>query len=321
MSKKLKSEIPALPDFLTTKFYKTGQTRGADDDVIYQNRVIRNSTVLIDYDFVEICKLQNAEKYENGFIVLIKPEQYFGQKNFAAELKKEKLVLGKNALLFYETRKDWEEFNPKKLGFKAAKNRVGDLGGKFVARVPATTSKDGEKINLGYNSKSSKGAGIRVYEYASSQTIADTRDQLEKIFWHCHDSVEAMKKLGMSQKEINDRKKFNEEICKAKKLDDIDALIAARILNSKKISVCPLCLEEISALGFFNKVLQAEGRKVNDLTITELNLFHIQELRVGSHNHRPYNLGWGHHHCNVVTKDAGILDTIAWMKKVISNQG
>ena len=37
------------PKLVQTKIYKTGQTRGADDDVIYQNRVGRNSTVLIWY--------------------------------------------------------------------------------------------------------------------------------------------------------------------------------------------------------------------------------------------------------------------------------
>ena len=40
---------PKLPQLLDRKIYKTGQTRGADDDVIYQNRVSRGSTVLIPY--------------------------------------------------------------------------------------------------------------------------------------------------------------------------------------------------------------------------------------------------------------------------------
>ena len=62
---------------------------------------------------------------------------------------------------------------------------------------------------------------------------------------------------------------------------------------------------------------QAEGREVCDLTITQLNLFHIHELRMGEFNHKPYNLGWGHHHCNVVVKDAGIEQTLQWMKSVI----
>jgi hypothetical protein len=62
---------------------------------------------------------------------------------------------------------------------------------------------------------------------------------------------------------------------------------------------------------------QAEGREVPDLTVTEINLFHINELRYGVYNHKPYNIGWGHHHCNVVTKDSGIIETLKWMKKVL----
>lgn len=42
-----RSTVPKLPQLLDRKIYKTGQTRGADDDVIFQNRVGRNSTVLI----------------------------------------------------------------------------------------------------------------------------------------------------------------------------------------------------------------------------------------------------------------------------------
>jgi hypothetical protein len=62
---------------------------------------------------------------------------------------------------------------------------------------------------------------------------------------------------------------------------------------------------------------QAEGREVPDLTVTEINIFHINELRYGVYNHKPYNLGWGHHHCNVVTRDVGISKTLEWMQQVL----
>lgn len=74
-------------------------------------------------------------------------------------------------------------------------------------------------------------------------------------------------------------------------------------------------------MGFCNKELQAEGREVPDLTVTNTSLFHINELRVGRLNHRPYNLGWGHHYCNVVVKDSGIHGTLEWMKEVLKNNG
>ena len=61
------AKIPALPKLIKDKIYKTGQTRGADDDVIYQNRVGRNSTVLIPYSMWERCRMQSEKNavYEN----------------------------------------------------------------------------------------------------------------------------------------------------------------------------------------------------------------------------------------------------------------
>ena len=67
-----------IPKPVQTKIYKTGQTRGADDDVIYQNRVGRNSTVLIPFLEFDRCRTAptNNGIYENGFIALIKPEDF-----------------------------------------------------------------------------------------------------------------------------------------------------------------------------------------------------------------------------------------------------
>jgi hypothetical protein len=107
------------------------------------------------------------------------------------------------------------------------------------------------------------------------------------------------------------------ELAKNEGLLDYDKLKEARIINSKCESICPLCLERLAGHGFFSRMLQAEGREVPDLTVTETNLFHVLELRYGVYNHHPYNLGWGHHHCNVVTKDSGIHNTLKWMQAVI----
>ena len=79
----------------------------------------------------------------------------------------------------------------------------------------------------------------------------------------------------------------------------------------------PMSETQMDSLGLIDKVQQAHGREVVDLTVTQLNLFHIRELRVGEFNHAPYNLGWGHHHCNIVVKDSGIYETLDWMRNVI----
>jgi hypothetical protein len=311
----MKQVLPKLPPLLDRKIYKTGQTRGADDDVIYQNRVGRNSTVLIPYYFWGQPSLFPDDGFVNGYIVLISPKTYFDS---PSKLIEQNLVLGQNCIVFYETRSDWELYNPEKLGWIPAQSRIAPLGGHYVARIPATTARaHGEKINRGFTSTSGKGAGIRLYEYASTSVIASCRLQLEAIFWLCFNSVETVSSNGMSREAAEHRKKTILNNCRQLNLLDIEQLTQARILNNRGNTVCPLCLDELSGTGFLNRLIQAEGRDVPDLTVTEINLFHIEELRYGVYNHRPYNLGWGHHHCNVVTKDDGVINTLIWMKRVL----
>lgn len=315
-----KMKNPKLPQLLERKIYKSGQTRGADDDEIYQNRVGRTSTVLIPFHFWDnlLQKQISNGFFEAGYIVLIKPEEYFSKRNPSEELKSVNLTLGENALVFYETRSQWNSHNPEKMGWKFASCRTAPLGGQFIARIPATTAvNDGGKIIRGFSETSMKGAGIRLYEYATREIVKKCRLQLEAQYWLCHDSIEAAIHFGMLEAEAIQRKEFALTEAKQNELLDYDKLQDARILNANNETICPLCLERISAYGFYSRLAQAEGREVPDLTVTEINLFHIKELRYGEYNHRPYNLGWGHHHCNVVVKDSGILQTLNWMKRVI----
>lgn len=310
--------IPRLPALLERKIYKTGQTRGADDDVIFQNRVGRNSTVLIPYSQWKQCRPTAPQAYENGFIVLVSPAEYFATQNIEAQLRAQGLMLGVNALVFYETREHWAAHNPDTLHWTPATQRTNPLGGQYVARVPATTAaENGAKINLGFTVTALKGAGIRVYEYASTTTIDHCRQQLEALFWKCRDADAVAKTNGMTAAEAAARKAVNLAKCQKHSLLDLNQLTRARMLNEAGYTICPLCLDELSGQGFFNRMEQAQGRKVPDLTVTQLNLFHIEELRYGVLNHRPYNLGWGHHHCNVVVKDAGILETLKWMRGIV----
>lgn len=305
------------PKAVSTKLYKTGQTRGADDDVIYQNRVLRNSTVLIPYKDYQLCKnAPNQDgKYENGFIVLIKPEEYFNPE-VQRSLEGENLCIGKNLLVFYETRAQWKEF-PILEGWKAASSRKKPLKGQYIARIPATTSAGEKKIIEGFTTSKKKGAGIRVYEYADKKTNDLCKLQLEYLFWSCKDIDKLIERQNLDPELVKARIEFIRKEAEKNGLADKEQLIAARIIDEDGYTICPLCLKHISAIGFCDRIQQAEGRDVPDLTVTEVSLFHIQELRTGEFNHRPYNLGWGHHHCNVVVKDSGISQTLEWMREVL----
>ena len=312
--------LPKLPKLLNRKIYKTGQTRGADDDEIFQNRVSRSSTVLIPYQvwIRHYTPAKWATTFEKGYIVLVSPDDFFKTLNSGADLVKVGLMIGENALIFYETRAQWLAHNPATVGWQYATSRLAPLLGQYVARVSATTAaENGAKLILGFETTANKGAGIRVYEYASEQTVDACRLQLEALFWLCGDSLDVAIGNGMKAIDAQLRKNGLLLICKERGLLDYNRLLEARILNREHHTICPLCLQELSSQGFFSRMKQAEGREVLDLTVTQLNLFHIKELRMGESNHRPYNLGWGHHHCNVVVKDVGIMPTLQWMSEVL----
>jgi hypothetical protein len=310
-----------LPRNIATKIYKTGQTRGADDDQIFQNRVKRNSTVLIPFSvWINNFVFPPAGTFDNGYIVLIPPTTYFSDANIEHTLSTHNLILGQNSLIYYEKRTDWETYNPAQFEFSIATSRLNPLNGHYVSRVPNLTSARSEKINHGFTSNSSKGAGIRFYEYASDEQINLCRTQLTALVWLCFDSIEEISRI--SNCSIEETVTTREAILsQASQLDLLDyaKLRNSRIINSDNFAICPLCLKKISILGFLSKVQQAEGREVHDLTITELNLFHINELKINEYNHTVYNLGWGHHHCNVVVKDSGIDETLFWMKEVVED--
>ncbi len=306
-----------LPESIKRKIFKTGQTRGADDDVIYQNRVGRNSTVLIPLDYYDLIS-QTRMTFENGYIVLIDPEFYFTNPLRNEFLQQRNIVLGVNAVVFYQKRSDWLAYPPLE-NWSPAESRSNPLGGQFVARVAGTTAyENGSRVNLGFTSTRMKGAGIRVYEYASLEMLTATRIQLEALIWLCQDSIEAMVTNGIDRELAILSRNASLNLATNQGLLDYNQLRLARIVDEEGYTVCPLCLERLSAHGFMTRVAQAEGRQVHDLTITELNLFHIAELRLGQFNHRIYNLGWGHHHCNVVVKDAGIFETLEWMRAIIN---
>jgi BstXI restriction endonuclease len=311
--------MASLPKLLARKLYKAGQTRGADDDEIFQNRVLRTSTVLIPYDCWAICKNPPAgdQAYRYGHIVLISPDDYFVHPGPDKELAAEGLILGRNALVFYQSRVQWLAHNPDDLKWRAATSRIDPLGGQYVARIPANTAEGGGKINRGFTTTASKGAGIRVFEYANTETNKAAQLQLEALVWFCTDAHAVLTLRGMKEVDATHRKNSALRKAHEQNLLDMARLAEARIVNRRGVTTCPLCLEEISAEGFFNKLRQAQGRAVLDLTVTQLNLFHIEELRVGVFNHKPYNLGWGHHHCNVVVKDIGVHKTLEWMKNVL----
>jgi BstXI restriction endonuclease len=260
--------------------------------------------------------LPSDEQYENGYIVLVSPEDWLANHGSPDT---DDLALGDNALIFYTQRSQWSTWPPGDYGWTPAISRLSPLGGQFVARIAGTTATVGTPfIREGFTTTASRGAGIRVYEYASAETTELARLQLESLLWMCQDASAVLTSAGMLPEDLWERKNHVLERASRAGLLDLECLREVRAIDGDGRTVCPLCLEMMSAQAFSDRIQQAEGRERFDTTVTQASLFHIRELRVGQLGHRPYNLGWGHHHCNVVAKDAGVPATLDWMRGVVA---
>ncbi|MEN2416250.1 BstXI family restriction endonuclease [Flavobacterium mesophilum] len=312
--------LPKLPPLLQSKIYKTGQTRSANDDVIYQNRANRNGTVLIPFESIQLFDISifSSNRFESGFIVVISPEEYYSNPDTLVLMKARKLKLGVNAILHYETRAQWNEFNPYKNKLTVAEKRTSPIDGHFVARIPST-SKDEQKIILGFNTSNCKGAGIRVAEYASLLTIKSSHLQLEYLFWLCYNSKEIALGAGMTESEIENRIAAITTACNNQKLANNDRLYKTRIIDNAKNTICPLCLKKLSADAFLLNFFENSEKLDTSKEISPINLFYINQLKTGEFNHTPYNLAWGHQNCNMICKETGVIETIKWMKEVVVN--
>jgi len=324
MSKKSKISYKlGLPAAIARKVEKTGQTRGAEKDTIYQNRVNRNNTVIIPLSSWKLGIALPNKGFENGYIVVAHPEEYFSDKPpLPSSNLPNNLTIGDNLLVYYETREQWNLYNPTQYkDWQSATSRKSPLGGQYVARVPDTTSQDDSLIRQGYIDSNSggQGAGIRVYEYASSEEIKATQYQLSFLAWRTEGIMDISRAEGI--KNPDECKQKIDKECENLGVADLKLLEEHRIIDSQQRAICPLCLKPILAQELASRVEQAEGRNVPDLTVTTANLFHIRELRAGEYNHCSYNLGWGHHHCNAAARDWGIEKTLSWMEEILRNNG
>lgn len=313
--------LPKLPRLLQSKIYKTGQTRSANDDVIFQNRANRNGTVLIPFESIDLFDISvfTSKRFESGFIVIISPEDYYTNPDTSAMMKDRKLKLGVNAILLYETRAQWNEFNPYKNKLTVAEKRTSPIDGHFIARILSSPSKDEEKIILGFTTSKCKGAGIRVAEYASLLTLKSCYLQLEYLFWNCYNSKEVALGAGMSERDIENRITIISTSCDNQKLSNTERLYKTRIIDNSKNTICPLCLKKISAEAFLLNFFESDERSDSDKDISPINLFYINQLKTGEFNHSTYNLAWGHQSCNMICKETGVIETIKWMKEVVVN--
>ena len=296
--------LQGLPEEIAFKINKTKQTRGAQpyDRVVYQNRVNRNGIAVVPYRFRDTLP---PGGFENGHVIMIRPDEYFEAPGKMKSDFDPKVVIGQCAFVYYDNRRAFVKFPPDATWRPKKRGGIGEV----VYRMPATTAHDEREAASRVDGDPQ---GIRFFEYASSDEIYKTRIQLALLAWHTEGIETAQTTNGPPKALLVESKRFG--LWDTARLEKLGVL-----LNNK--AICPLCRKVIRADEMMSRVAQAEGREVFDLTITEVNLFHMEDLFPGKYNHRAYMLGWGHHHCNAVARDHGIAYTLNWMADVLRRNG
>ena len=87
---------------------------------------------------------------------------------------------------------------------------------------------------------------------------------------------------------------------------DIEKFKYYSAIDSNKKLTCPLCLkkikyEDLHRTADYSDNSHSENavtQNVYTTRSTQVNVFHMRPLVYGSVEHKPYQVFWGHHHCN-----------------------
>ena len=183
-----------------------------------------------------------------------------------------------------------------------------------------------------------KGLGNYDFDYCDEDTLEKTLFQLAYYFWKMdgiddflNDEYNAGKGFGSTGQKNKDNltktefkdwlkksKKKVEEYVKKHNLNDEKKLEKSRIFRDGKV-VCPLCLQPMKAKDLTSVIEQDLGRSSAGQTITSIVLLHIDPLRPGKFNHRPFNLGWGHKWCNTIQENLQVDETLIQLAEILKS--
>ena len=179
-----------------------------------------------------------------------------------------------------------------------------------------------EKDNKGnFTIPAQAGLGNYDYDYASADEIEHVRYQMAYLIY----KVPGMKKelqeqTGFSADKIFACEKHVTNYCNKNNLLNFKLLASINAWDiDKNVPICPLCKFELTAKEFFTTIDQDEGREEEDNTQSSIELMHIVPLKAGEFNHRTYNLGWGHKHCNIIQGPDSIAETLNKLKVILRN--
>jgi len=339
-----------FPYTLKKKLTKTRE--GRQSDPLYKRRNRRSYRVLMQYVTWKRLKEEDLlDRYKEGYVVVLKPNEYFNEYGNKKDGLHDDLKIGENAIIYYKRMSDLKKYEPKDEWNEVLETSTkgpGGWEGHYAINILNAKPQKKTAITKSGSStvekkgKKQAGLGNYDYDYASEKTMENVCYQLAFLIWKlpnikdhlldlAQDETESYKKRKVELKRMKEKgyeayldicKNHVMEYCEENNLDNSDKLeeIGAYKKDGDR-PCCPLCLEELRCEDFFKRIEQDEGRQIHNSTITNISLFHIKCLRPEKIRHKPYNLGWGHHHCNTIQGRKGIKETVESLKEIIKNQG
>jgi hypothetical protein len=268
-----------------------GGSKGA-----YQNHVVRSNKVIVPFERLTEAPL---ERYEDGYVVRLIPEQYFdapGKPKPAFLADEAQVVVGDNAFVLYRTYESLESFPPlpgwgvRRLVFGGAevekRSRQVEDAGHYVLRLASTGAKPEQHAG--------PPQGIFAPEYANEEENYRAKCVLAWLIIRTYGSPYLTSQADHLRHILEDAG-----------LADFGAYETRGALRHG-LTACPLCLrivryQELHTLVTFNEEIGLinAGAQVEGATrSTAVNLFHLIPLVYGSLQHMAGTVAWGHANCN-----------------------
>ena len=160
-----------FPKSIEKKLDKTKE--GRQGDPLYKRRNGRHSTrsLMLLSTFLKLNS-EDLRKYNNGYIVVLSPEEYFDSESHDRSTNLDKRIqIGENAIIYYQNDIMWGKFNPLVLeGWEQVvekSSKIGDWSGHFAVNITNAQEK-----KLSYIVRKDQKKSANVFNWMPSN-IAD----------------------------------------------------------------------------------------------------------------------------------------------------
>lgn len=268
-----------------------------------QNKVNRASTAAVPLNVYLQYPALRTHQYDAGFLVYVTPREHF------SGLVPPELRIGHDYIVLYTVQTELDNHPPLQTWsifelINEAGNGVSswasayDWRGDYYVRVKRNSV-------LYYGGSTAKAIGIRQDEYCSK---ADQRFVVGQTSYLAWSMPSTRTHFGVATIPT-----FVSDYLIAHNMLDLNRMHSVGMINANGIAQCPFCREELSFQELINQATQQVGRQLSSSNATALHLMHIDPLKMGIFNHKPYNLAFGHAKCNHAQGEDSISQSIDFL--------